>query len=354
MTILVTGGAGFIGSNFVIEWFENNSEDLVNVDKLTYAGNLENLSDIENNKNYYFELCDLCDYKNLKRIVDKYEPRAIINFAAETHVDRSIDKPVNFLYTNIIGTFNLLEAFRLLISKKKDLEKKFKFLHISTDEIYGSLLENEKPFSEKNSISPNSPYSASKASSDHLVRAWFKTFKIPAITTNCSNNYGPFQFPEKLIPLVISNAISNQKIPIYGDGKNIRDWIYVKDHCKAICEILEKGKVGEIYNIGGNNQKTNLDVVTSICEILDELKPRKDNKSYKNQIQFVNDRPGHDRRYAINIDKISHEIGWKPLETFEMGIKKTICWYLNNQKWLDNVISGEYKNWVIKQYGSKL
>ncbi len=353
MTILVTGGAGFIGSNFLIDWISQSNENIINVDKLTYAGNLRNLISIDLSKNYFFEKGDIGDANFLKKLLIKYKPRALINFAAESHVDRSINDPSNFIETNIVGTYTLLESIKFYLKSINKTEKSnFRFIHISTDEIYGSLNKNDRPFNEKNRMLPNSPYSASKAASDHLVRAWYHTYNIPVITTNCSNNYGPYQFPEKLIPLVIVNALSGKKLPIYGDGKQIRDWIFVKDHCNAIRCILENGRIGEVYNIGGWNEKSNLEIVGQVCELLDELKPRKDNTSYQSQIAFVKDRPGHDKRYAIDARKIKKELGWKPSHSFESGIKKTVKWYLQNLEWVKTVQDGSYREWIKKQYGS--
>ena len=352
MTILVTGGSGFIGSNFIIDWIEQSKEKIINVDKLTYAGNKENLFSVENSSQYFFEHGDICNFKFLKNVIFKHTPRIIVNFAAESHVDRSINSPEDFIQTNIVGTFYLLESARLYWSKL-DLSQKseFRFVHISTDEIYGTLKKNQPPFSETNRAEPNSPYSASKAASDHLVRAWNQTYDLPVITTNCSNNYGPYQFPEKLIPLTIFNALAGKTIPIYGDGQQVRDWIYVKDHCNAIRRVIDLGKIGQIYNIGGSNEKPNLEIVHKVCHLLDELSPKLDGTSYKNQIMFVTDRPGHDRRYAIDTHKIQKELSWKPIETFETGIRKTLEWYLNNLKWVNNVQNGDYRDWVKKQYG---
>lgn len=351
--IIVTGAAGFIGSNFVLNLVNkpNGKAKFVSLDKLTYAGNLENLRPILNHKNHKFVKGDINDEKILEVIFNKEKPRTIINFAAESHVDRSIKGPAKFIQTNIFGTYKLLEQTRKYYEKLKNSEKtSFRFLHISTDEVYGSLKKNEKPFSEKNNYLPNSPYSASKASSDHLVRAWKETYNIPVIITNCSNNYGPYQFPEKLIPLCIINAINNKPLPIYGDGQQIRDWLYVQDHCNAINLILKKGKIGETYNIGGGNEKTNLEVVNLICEILDKILPKKNKLSYKKLITFVKDRPGHDRRYAINARKIKTKLNWKPKENFNSGIIKTIQWYLSNKLWVKNIQNGEYMKWINKHY----
>ena len=329
--ILVTGGAGFIGSNFVLNWLSTQNEGLINLDSLSYAADLNNLESISENKEYFFIKGSIEDQNLIEKILEKYNPRAVINFAAETHVDRSIENPEIFMKTNIFGTFHLLNA-SLKFWKKISLDdqKKFKFLHISTDEVFGSLsLEDEKS-NELSPYKPNSPYSASKAASDHLVRAWGETYKLPVITTNCTNNYGPHQFPEKLIPLLIHNCLNNKKLPIYGKGENVRDWLYVEDHCEAIKEVLVKGSIGETYNIGGNNEKTNIEIVKTVCSTLDEIKPRKNNSSYKELITFVEDRPGHDFRYRLDISKIKKELNWQPQETFESGIRKTILWYLEN------------------------
>ena len=351
MTILVTGAAGFIGSNFVLDWFDNSQEDVVSIDILTYAGNLENLSSLDGNSHHHFIRGNISDRALVSEILKKYQIRAIVNFAAESHVDRSIHGPEDFIETNIVGTYNLLESVRSYWKDLDELSKKaFRFLHISTDEVYGSLNDNAPAFTENHPYEPNSPYSASKAASDHLVRAWFHTYGLPSLTTNCSNNYGPYHFPEKLIPLCILNALKGKPLPIYGDGKQIRDWLYVKDHCSAIREVLNKGKIGETYNIGGWNEKTNLEVVETLCAILDELKPKSDGKSYADQITFVKDRPGHDRRYAIDASKLERELGWKPQESFETGLRKTVLWYLEHETWVDHVVTGEYQHWVQKQY----
>ncbi len=349
--ILVTGGAGFIGGNFVLDWLATpTAEGLVNLDKLTYAGNLQTLSPIQNDPRHHFVQGDVGDYELVLSLLKKHQIRAVINFAAESHVDRSIHGPGDFIQTNVVGTFNLLEAVRAywvgLPLEKKDT---FRFLHVSTDEVYGTLEANEPAFSETNRYEPNSPYSASKAASDHLVRAWHHTYGLPVLTTNCSNNYGPYHFPEKLIPLVILNALAGKPLPIYGDGEQIRDWLYVKDHCSAIRRVLEVGCLGETYNVGGWNEKANIEVVQKICSILDELRP-KASASYADQITFVKDRPGHDRRYAIDATKIERELGWKPAETFETGIQKTVQWYLDHSSWVEGVQSGSYREWLIKQY----
>jgi dTDP-glucose 4,6-dehydratase len=353
MTILVTGGAGFIGANFVLDWLAGSNEAVVNLDKLTYAGNLDTLKSLKNDARHVFIRGDIGDRALVDQVLHEYRPRAMINFAAESHVDRSIHGPGDFIQTNVVGTFNLLEAVRDYWSELAEAEKQaFRFLHVSTDEVYGTLSQDDPPFAETNRYEPNSPYSASKAASDHLIRAWHHTYGLPVLTTNCSNNYGPYHFPEKLIPLVILNALAGKPLPIYGNGQQIRDWLYVKDHCSAIRRVLEGGKVGETYNVGGWNEKPNLDVVHTICGMLDELKPRSDGQSYAGQITFVQDRPGHDRRYAIDARKLERELGWKPAETFESGIRKTVQWYLANQEWVTNVTSGSYRDWVTKQYGA--
>jgi dTDP-glucose 4,6-dehydratase len=351
MAILVTGGAGFIGSNFIINWLESSDEKVINLDKLTYAGNLNNLSSLEKNINHIFVNGDIANSELVTGLLKKYNPRCIVNFAAESHVDRSIHGPIDFIQTNIVGTFKLLEVVRGYWSSMKGNKKfKFRFLHVSTDEVYGSLDINQEAFSETSRYMPNSPYSASKASSDHLVRAYFHTYGLPVLTTNCSNNYGPYQFPEKLIPLVINNALCRKDLPIYGDGKQIRDWLYVDDHCNAIRKVINLGDVGEIYNIGGNNEKTNLEVVLNVCSIMDRLKPREDGLMYKTQIKFIDDRIGHDRRYAINSLKIQQQLGWEPSETFHTGMEKTVEWYLKNLDWINNTLNGEYKDWIDINY----
>ena len=351
MTIVVTGAAGFIGSNFVLNWLTHSEEKVIALDKLTYAGNLENLKSVEANTNYEFAQGDIGDSTLIGKLLQEHQPRAIINFAAESHVDRSIHGPDDFMETNILGTYRLLEEARSFFKTlSEEGQKKFRFLHVSTDEVYGTLSSTDPAFKETKQYEPNSPYSASKAASDHLVRAWNHTYGLPVLTTNCSNNYGPYHFPEKLIPLCILKALQGQDLPIYGDGQQIRDWLYVVDHCKGIETVLEKGAIGETYNIGGWNEKANLEVVHTLCDLLDELKPREDGKSYREQITFVKDRPGHDQRYAIDATKISKELGWKPEETFETGIRKTVQWYLHNQDWVDNVQSGEYQNWLTKNY----
>ncbi len=350
--ILVTGCAGFIGSNFVHTWLASHDEPVINLDKLTYAGNLENLASLANDKRHIFVQGDIGDRELVTTLLQAHQPRAILNFAAESHVDRSILGPGEFMQTNIIGTFNLLESVRAHWSGLPEAEKQaFRFLHVSTDEVYGTLGPNDPAFAETKAYEPNSPYAASKASSDHLVRAWHHTYGLPVVTTNCSNNYGPYHFPEKLIPLVILNALNGKPLPIYGDGQQIRDWLYVEDHCRAIARVLEAGRIGETYNIGGWNEKANLDVVKTICSRLDVLRPRADGKPYFDQVTYVTDRPGHDRRYAIDAHKIERELGWKPAETFETGIQKTVQWYLDNPKWVEGVTSGEYRKWIGKQYG---
>jgi dTDP-glucose 4,6-dehydratase len=352
MSILVTGGAGFIGSNFVQILLLEFNQDIINLDKLTYAGNLENLKLLTDDKRHIFIKADIGDRSEVSKLLSLYKPRAVVNFAAESHVDRSIHGPGDFIQTNVVGTFNLLESVRAYWQELPEPEKlSFRFLHVSTDEVYGTLSPTDPPFAETKNYEPNSPYSASKAASDHLVRAWHHTYGLPVLTTNCSNNYGPYHFPEKLIPLVLLNALAGKPLPIYGDGQQVRDWLYVEDHCRAIARVLEAGKVGETYNIGGWNEKTNLEVVNTLCEVLDELKPRADGKRYAEQITYVKDRPGHDRRYAIDARKIERELGWKPQETFETGIRKTVEWYLANQDWVEGVTSGAYRQWVGKQYG---
>jgi dTDP-glucose 4,6-dehydratase len=351
MTILVTGAAGFIGSNFVLDWFQQSNEDVVSLDLLTYAGNLENLSTLDSNFKHHFIQGNIGDRELVSQLLQKYQVRAVLNFAAESHVDRSISGPGDFIETNIVGTYNILESVRGYWSDlDEDHKKDFRFLHVSTDEVYGSLSKTDPAFSETNRYEPNSPYSASKAAGDHLVRAWHHTYGLPVLTTNCSNNYGPYHFPEKLIPLCILNALNGKPLPIYGDGKQVRDWLYVKDHCSAIRVVLEKGRLGETYNVGGWNEKTNLDVVKALCTILDDLKPKADGTNYEAQITYVKDRPGHDRRYAIDATKLEKELGWKPQETFETGIRKTVEWYLANETWVSHVVSGEYKSWIEKQY----
>ena len=351
MAILVTGAAGFIGGNFVLDWLTQSDETVINLDKLTYAGNLDTLKSLQNDARHVFIKGDIGDSILVAKLLEEYRPRAVVNFAAESHVDRSIMGPSDFIQTNIVGTFNLLESVRgYWISLSDEGKADFRFLHVSTDEVYGTLAAGDQPFSETNTYQPNSPYSASKAASDHLVRAWHHTYGLPVLTTNCSNNYGPYHFPEKLIPLVILNAIAGKPLPIYGDGQQIRDWLYVKDHCSAIRRVLAVGVVGETYNVGGWNEKTNLEVVHTICRLLDELQPKQQG-TYAEQITFVQDRLGHDRRYAIDARKLERELGWKPTETFESGIRKTVEWYLSHSEWISNVTSGAYRTWLSQQYG---
>ncbi|WP_145192130.1 dTDP-glucose 4,6-dehydratase [Pseudomonas sp. URMO17WK12:I11] len=351
MTILVTGGAGFIGANFVLDWTSASPETVINLDKLTYAGNLQSLATLDGNPQHVFVRGDIADSALVAQLLAKHEPRAVLNFAAESHVDRSIHGPQAFIETNVVGTFSLLESVRAywqtLEGAKREL---FRFLHVSTDEVYGSLTADEPAFTENHRYQPNSPYSASKAASDHLVRAYHHTYGLPVLTTNCSNNYGPLHFPEKLIPLIIVNALQGKALPIYGDGQQIRDWLYVKDHCSAIRSVLEGGRVGEVYNVGGWNEMSNIDIVTHVCVLLDALRPRADRKSYAEQITYVSDRPGHDRRYAIDARKLERELGWRPAETFESGIRKTVSWYLDNNPWVEAVLSGSYRSWVEKNY----
>ena len=352
MTILVTGGAGFIGSNFVHHWLGQSDEPLVNLDALTYAGNLGNLARWAGDARHVFVKGDIGDRPLVDTLLQTHQPRAVINFAAESHVDRSIHGPADFIQTNVVGTFHLLEAVRAhWMGPDASGQGGFRFLHVSTDEVYGSLAPTEAPFTETRAFEPNSPYSASKAASDHLVRAWHHTYGLPVLTTNCSNNYGPYHFPEKLIPLVIHNALAGKPLPIYGDGQQIRDWLYVQDHCSAIARVLQAGAPGQTYNIGGWNEKPNLEVVHTICQLLDQMRPRSDGVSYAEQITFVTDRPGHDRRYAIDARKIERELGWRPAESFESGIRKTIAWFLDNTEWVAQVTSGAYRQWVGQHYG---
>ncbi len=352
--ILVTGGAGFIGSNFVLDWVAQTSEPIINLDKLTYAGNLENLATLQGNAKHLFVQGDIGDIELIKRLLAEHKPRAIVNFAAESHVDRSIHSPEDFIQTNIVGTFRLLENARQFWNTLgAEAKANFRFLHVSTDEVYGSLKQDDPAFTEENRYEPNSPYSASKAASDHLVRSYHHTYGLPVLTTNCSNNYGPYHFPEKLIPLMIVNALAGKSLPVYGDGQQIRDWLYVKDHCSAIRRVLEAGKPGEVYNVGGWNEKANIEIVNTVCNLLDELRPRADNKTYKAQITYVTDRPGHDRRYAIDARKLEKELGWKPAETFDTGIRKTVQWYLDNQQWVEHVQSGSYTQWIEKNYAER-
>ena len=351
MTILITGAAGFIGANFVLDWLAQSQEPVVNLDKLTYAGNLETLASVQGDDRHIFVQGDIGDNALVSRLLAQHRPRAVINFAAESHVDRSIHSPDDFIQTNIVGTFRLLEAVRAYWGNLPAEDKAaFRLLHVSTDEVYGSLGAGDAAFTEQHRYEPNSPYSASKAASDHLVRAYHHTYGLPVLTTNCSNNYGPYHFPEKLIPLMIVNALAGKPLPVYGDGMQIRDWLYVKDHCSAIRRVLEAGKLGEVYNIGGWNEKPNIDIVNTVCALLDELRPRADGASYNTQISYVKDRPGHDRRYAIDASKIERDLGWKPAETFDTGIRKTVQWYLANPEWVANVQSGAYRDWVQTQY----
>jgi dTDP-glucose 4,6-dehydratase len=367
MTILVTGGAGFIGANFVLDWLAASNEPIINLDKLTYAGNPETLASLQGDARHQLVQGDIGDSALVSRLLAEHHPRAVVNFAAESHVDRSIHGPGEFIQTNIVGTFNLLEAVRGYWSglpqegldpraKPEDdphpTQPSFRFLHVSTDEVYGSLAMGDPAFTETHRYEPNSPYSASKAASDHLVRAWHHTYGLPVLTTNCSNNYGPYHFPEKLIPLMIVNALAGKPLPVYGDGMQIRDWLYVKDHCSAIRRVLEAGRLGEVYNVGGWNEKPNIEIVQTICKLLDEMRPKADGGTYASQITYVTDRPGHDRRYAIDARKLEAELGWKPAETFETGIRKTVEWYLANPDWVQHVQSGAYREWVSKQYSA--
>jgi dTDP-glucose 4,6-dehydratase len=371
MTLLVTGGAGFIGANFVLDWLAASDEPIINLDKLTYAGNPETLASLQGDARHQLVQGDIGDSALVSRLLAEHQPRAVVNFAAESHVDRSIHGPGEFIETNIVGTFRLLESVRgywsaLPVGAVSDRDEPsanapsrsetaptksgFRFLHVSTDEVYGSLAKGDPAFSETHRYEPNSPYSASKAASDHLVRAWHHTYGLPVLTTNCSNNYGPYHFPEKLIPLMIVNALAGKPLPVYGDGMQIRDWLYVKDHCSAIRRVLEAGRLGEVYNVGGWNEKPNIEIVQTICKLLDEMRPKADGGSYASQITYVTDRPGHDRRYAIDARKLEAELGWKPAETFDTGIRKTVEWYLANPEWVSHVQSGAYREWVNKQY----
>jgi dTDP-glucose 4,6-dehydratase len=373
MTLLVTGGAGFIGANFVLDWLAASNEAIINLDKLTYAGNPETLASLQGDARHQLVQGDIGDTALVSRLLAEHRPRAVVNFAAESHVDRSIHGPGDFIETNIVGTFNLLESVRGYWSGLPADEvhayevggraenrpqgwaptkSGFRFLHVSTDEVYGSLGKGDPAFSETHRYEPNSPYSASKAASDHLVRAWHHTYGLPVLTTNCSNNYGPYHFPEKLIPLMIVNALAGKPLPVYGDGMQVRDWLYVKDHCSAIRRVLEAGRLGEVYNVGGWNEKPNIEIVQTICRLLDEMRPKADGSSYASQITYVTDRPGHDRRYAIDARKLEAELGWKPAETFDTGIRKTVEWYLANPEWVQHVQSGAYREWVNKQYSA--
>ena len=352
--IFITGGAGFIGANFVLDWLAGSQEPVINLDKLTYAGNLETLASLQGDARHIFVQGDIGDSALITRLLSEHQPRAVINFAAESHVDRSIHGPGDFIQTNIVGTFHLLEAVRgYWDGLQGEAKAAFRFLHVSTDEVYGSLGSGDAAFTEAHRYEPNSPYSASKAASDHLVRAWHHTYGLPVLTTNCSNNYGPYHFPEKLIPLMIVNALAGKPLPVYGDGMQVRDWLYVKDHCSAIRRVLEAGRLCETYNVGGWNEKPNIEIVHTVCALLDELRPKADGSSYQTQITYVKDRPGHDRRYAIDARKIENELGWKPAETFESGIRKTVQWYLANPEWVANVQSGAYREWVQTQYAGQ-
>jgi len=354
MAILVTGGAGFIGSNFVLSWLATEREPVINLDKLTYAGNPANLASVEALPAYTFVRGDICDAALMARLLDEHKPRAIIHFAAESHVDRSILGPEAFLETNITGTFTLLQAARQYCAALSAQDRaSFRFLHVSTDEVYGTLSPSDPPFREDTAYAPNSPYAASKASSDHLVRAWVHTYGLPAIVTNCSNNYGPYQFPEKLIPLMITNALQGKPLPVYGDGQQVRDWLYALDHCSALRTVLSQGRVGETYNVGGGNQRTNLEVVTTVCTLLDELVPESSYRPHGRLLKYVTDRPGHDRRYAIDARKIQTELGWQAEESFETGLRKTVEWYLANTAWVEGVTSGAYQQWVAQNYSSR-
>lgn len=352
-TLLVTGGAGFIGSNFVLDWLRRHHGDrIVNVDKLTYAGNRRSLAAVEGQPRHVFSQTDICDRAALDALLATHRPQAVVHFAAESHVDRSIADPGAFIQTNVVGTFTLLEAARAYWGRLNAADADhFRFLHVSTDEVFGSLGADDPPFSESTPYQPNSPYSASKAASDHLVRSYHHTYGLPVLTTHCSNNYGPYHFPEKLIPLMITRVLAGKPLPVYGDGLNVRDWLYVGDHCTAIRTVLARGRVGETYNIGGWNEKSNLDVVHTLCDLLDALRP-KASGSYRQQITFVTDRPGHDRRYAIDARKLERELGWRPAETFETGLRKTVQWYLDNPGWVKDVTSGEYRNWMARQYAA--
>ncbi len=351
--ILVTGGAGFIGSNFVLDWLAQSAEPVLNLDDLTYAGNMQNLASLQADPRHVFVKGSIADGELLTKLLAQHQPRAVLNFAAESHVDRSIHGPEAFIQTNVVGTFKLLEAVRhYWAALPLEAKQTFKFLHVSTDEVYGSLSKDAPAFTEQHAYEPNSPYSASKAASDHLVRAYHHTYGLPVVTTNCSNNYGPLHFPEKLIPLMIVNALAGKPLPVYGDGMQVRDWLYVKDHCSALRRVLEAGRLGETYNVGGWNEMPNISIVNTVCNLLDELRPRADGKPYASQISYVTDRPGHDRRYAIDASKIERELGWKPAETFATGIRKTVAWYLANPEWVSHVQSGTYREWVQTQYAA--
>jgi len=353
-SILVTGAAGFIGANFVLEWLARDLSAVVSLDKLTYAGNLDNLASLANDPRHVFVQGDIGDSELIATVLKRHRPMAVVNFAAESHVDRSIHGPAEFVTTNVVGTFRLLEACRAYYDGLSAAEKAaFRFLHVSTDEVFGSLEREEPAFTELSRYQPNSPYSATKAASDHLARAWCHTFGLPVLITNCSNNYGPYQFPEKLIPLMIHHALNGLPLPVYGDGLQRRDWLYVVDHCSAVCAVLERGRIGETYNIGGNGEKTNLEVVDTLCDILDAERPRQSGGSYRQQITFVSDRPGHDRRYAMDASKIAGELGWAPAETFASGIAKTVRWYLDHAQWVERFLSGGYRDWLQKNYSNR-
>lgn len=354
--VLVTGGAGFIGSNFILGWIRHTDAEIVNLDLLTYAGNAANLGELESEPRYTFVRGDICDAELVAGLFREYRPRAVVHFAAESHVDRSIVSPEAFVRTNVVGTFTLLQAARMYWNELPEEERaRFRFVHVSTDEVYGTLGPADPAFSETTAYAPNSPYAASKAGSDHLARAYFHTYGMPVVTTNCSNNYGPFQFPEKLIPLMILNALEGKPLPVYGDGKNVRDWLFVEDHCAAIRRVLEAGKPGECYNIGGNSERANIDVVTTICDLVDELRPGTIGAtSRRNLITYVEDRPGHDRRYAIDAAKIQRELGWAPAERFESGLRRTVQWYLEHPKWVENVRTGAYREWIAQNYAERM
>jgi dTDP-glucose 4,6-dehydratase len=354
-TILVTGGTGFIGSNFILNWIKETGSSVINLDLLTYAGNPANLSSLQGDGRYLLAAGDICNVERVAALLQAHQPRAIVHFAAESHVDRSIASPEPFIRTNVLGTFVLLEQALLYWSKLAEADKTaFRFLHVSTDEVYGSLAADDPPFVETAAYAPNSPYAASKAASDHLARAYHRTWGLPVLTTNCSNNYGPFQFPEKLIPLMTLNALEGKPLPVYGDGGNVRDWLFVEDHCAAIRTVLEKGRVGETYNIGGNSERRNLDVVNTICDLVDEMSPNAGLGPRKNLVTFVEDRPGHDRRYAMDASKIAHELGWRPAETFESGLRKTVRWYLDHPDWVEGVRTGAYLDWIKQHYTDRI
>ncbi len=354
MTVLVTGGAGFIGANFVLEWLAGSDETIVNIDKLTYAGNLKSLASVLDDPRHVFAHVDIADSDAVRKLLDQHRPRAIVHFAAESHVDRSIHGPDDFVHTNVVGTFHLLqEARRYYVAAPAAQREEFRFVNVSTDEVYGSLGPDDAPFCESHAYQPNSPYSASKAAADHLSRSFFHTYGLPVITTNCSNNYGPLQFPEKLIPLMLLNALRKKPLPIYGDGLNVRDWLYVADHCAALRAVLERGRPGETYNIGGGAEMTNIRLVEDLCGLLDELAPGTHNEAHRSLISYVKDRPGHDRRYAIDSSKIQRELGWKPSESFGSGLRKTVVWYRQNQNWISDIESGDYRHWIEANYGNR-